>query len=85
MNTTELDRYTQRGHGVSLISNIPQLAVEKKYFKASSTHGCLVGSTIDDELERRLEFLKDTEILFYANVFDSTKKRYHEFLKTLDD
>lgn len=61
------------------------LAVAKKYFKASSTRGYLIGSTINDELERRLEFRKGTEILFYANVIDSTKKRYHEFLKTLDD
>jgi ribosomal protein L40E len=61
------------------------LAVAKKYYTASSCRGYLIGSSIDDELERRLEFRKGSEILFYANVIDSTKKRYHEFLKTLDD
>lgn len=61
------------------------LAVAKKYFKASSTKGYLVGSVIDDELQNRLEFRKGSEILLYANVIDSTKKRYHEFLTTLDE
>jgi hypothetical protein len=61
------------------------LVVAKKYFNAGSARGYLVGSSIDDELERRLEFRKGSDILFYANVIDSTKKRYHEFLKTLDD
>jgi hypothetical protein len=61
------------------------LAVAKKYSKFGSAHGYLVGSLIDEELERRLEFRKGCEILFYANIIDSTKKRYHEFLKTLDN
>lgn len=61
------------------------LAVAKKYFKASSARGYLVGSSIDEELERRLEFRKGSEILFYANVIDSTKKRYREFLNTLEN
>jgi hypothetical protein len=76
------------GHKLD-IDNMNQLetylAVAKKYFKASSARGYLVGSTIDNELERRLEFRKGTEILFYSNVIDSTKKRYHEFLKNLDN
>ena len=61
------------------------LAVAKKYFTFTSARGYLVGSSIDEELNRRLEFRKGTEILFYSNVIDSTKKRYHEFLKTLED
>jgi hypothetical protein len=61
------------------------LAVAKKYFKASSARGYLVGSSIDDELERRLEFRRGSDILLYANVIESTKKRYHEFLKSLED
>ncbi|MEW8495920.1 MAG: hypothetical protein AB2604_19125 [Candidatus Thiodiazotropha taylori] len=60
------------------------LTVAKKYFKATSSRGYLVGSSIDDELSRRLEFRKGSEILLYSNVIDTTKKRYHEFLKTLD-
>lgn len=60
------------------------LSVAKKYFTAKSFRGYLVGSTIDEELERRLEFRRGTQILFYANIIDSTKKRYEEFLKTVD-
>jgi hypothetical protein len=61
------------------------LAVAKKYFKATSARGYLVGSSIDDELERRLEFRRGSDILLYANVIESTKKRYHEFLKSLEE
>lgn len=60
------------------------LAVAKKYFSAKSFRGYLVGSSIDDELERRLEFRRGTQILYYANIIDSTKKRYQEFLKTVE-
>lgn len=75
------------GHKLT-IENMNQLetylAVAKQYSKFTSARGYLVGSSIDEELERRLEFRKGTDILFYANVIDSTKKRYHEFLKSLD-
>ena len=61
------------------------LAVAKTYLKFSSARGYLVGSKIDDELARRLEFRRGCEILLYANIISATKKRYHEFLKSLDD
>ena len=61
------------------------LAVAKKYFKATSMRGYLVGSSTDDELERRMDFRKGSDILHYSNIIDSTKKRYHEFLKSLDE
>jgi hypothetical protein len=61
------------------------LAIAKKYSSFTSARGYLVGSSIDEELERRLEFRKGSDILFYADIIDSTKKKYHEFLKTLDE
>ncbi|MBN1843873.1 MAG: hypothetical protein JW883_16540 [Deltaproteobacteria bacterium] len=61
------------------------MTIAETYLTFRSSRGYLVGSKIDDELKRRLKYRSGFEILFYADIIDSTKKRYHEFLKTLDE
>jgi len=60
------------------------MTIAESYFSFRSSHGYLVGSKIDDEQKKRLKYRSDFDILFYADIIDSTKKRYHEFLKTLE-
>ena len=60
------------------------LTIAEQYFDFRSGHGYLVGSSLDDELKRHLKYRSGFEVLLYANILDGTKKRYHEFLKTID-
>ena len=61
------------------------MTVAEKYFTTRSSKGYLVGAKTDDELRRRLKYRSGFEVLHYADIIDATKKRYHEYLKTLDD
>lgn len=61
------------------------LTIAEQHFSFKTSRGYLIGSKIDDELKRRLKYRSGFEILFYANIIDDTKKRYHEFLKTIDN
>lgn len=61
------------------------LTLAEKYFTFRSGKGYLVGQKSDDELRRRLKYRSGFEILYYADIIDATKKRYHEYLKAIDD
>ncbi|MHA2407217.1 MAG: hypothetical protein ACXACA_02445 [Candidatus Ranarchaeia archaeon] len=61
------------------------MTIAESYLSFRSSRGYLVGSKIDDELKKRLKYRSGFDILFFADIIDSTKKRYHEFLKTLDE
>jgi len=60
------------------------LTVAEKYFNFRSGKGYLVGSKSDDELRRRLKYRTGFEVLYYADIIHGTKKRYHEYLKTIE-
>jgi hypothetical protein len=60
------------------------LTIAEGHFDFRTSRGYLVGSTIGDELKRRLKYRSGFEVLLYTNILDGTKKRYHEFLKTIE-
>jgi len=76
------------GHTLS-VENLNQLeqylVVAEQYKNFSSDEGYLVGSETDDELRRTLKHRSNHfKVLYYSEIIDHTKKRYTEFLKTIE-
>lgn len=61
------------------------LTISEKYFNFNTSRGYLVGSKISEDLRRALKYRKGMEIIPYSNLIDDSKKRYTEFLRSLDD
>jgi hypothetical protein len=61
------------------------IAIAEKHFKFSTFSAYLVGKSASADLKQRLKYRSDRfSILYYSNLLDDTKKRYQEFLKTLE-
>lgn len=61
------------------------MVVAEKYKNYSSYQGYLVGSGTSDELRRTLKHRSSHfKVLHYADILDSTKQRYTEFLKSIE-
>lgn len=62
------------------------IILSKKYQdkKFSSYKGYLVGNSKSVKLEETLEFRKNIEILTFNDLIEDCKKRYNEFLRTLN-
>jgi len=50
------------------------MTVVESYLNFRSSRGYLVGFKIDDEAKRRLKYRSGFDILFFADIIDSTKK-----------
>lgn len=62
------------------------IAIAEKHFKFSTFSAYLVGQSVSPDLKQRLKYRSDRfSILFYSNLLDDTKKRYQEFLKTIEN
>lgn len=59
--------------------------VAEDYKNFSSYEGYLVGAKKDPELERYLKRRSGFKVLFFSDILESTKRRYHEFLKSIYD
>ena len=60
------------------------MIVAEKYTQFRSYEAYLVGQQIDEELKRTLKHRSSSfKILTYVDLIDDTRKRYHEFLETL--
>jgi hypothetical protein len=60
------------------------MTVAETYSNFRSSKGFLVGARTDEELKRRLKYRSGFEVLHYADIIDATRKRYHEYLETLE-
>lgn len=59
--------------------------VAEKYFTFSSYEAYLVGKRIDEDLAKTRKHRSSAfKILTYSDLIDNTKKRYHEFLRSID-
>jgi hypothetical protein len=76
------------GHTLSVedLNQLEQyLVLAEQYKNFSSYEGYLVGSKTDDELRRTLKHRSSHfKVLHYTDIIDDTKKRYTEFLKTVE-
>lgn len=62
------------------------IAIAEKHFKFSTFSAYLVGKSANPDLKQKLKYRSDRfSILFYSNLLDDTKKRYQEFLKTVEN
>lgn len=61
------------------------VAIAEKYFKFSTFSAYLVGKSAGQDVLQRLKYRTERfKVLYYANLLDETKKRYSEFLNTLE-
>jgi len=59
--------------------------VAEKYFTFSSYEAYLVGKRIDEDLAKTRKHRSNAfKILTYSDLINNTKKRYHEFLRSID-
>jgi hypothetical protein len=76
------------GHTLSVddLNQLEQyLVLAEQYKNYSSCEGYLVGTKTDDELRRTKKHRSSHfNVLYYADIIDNTKKRYTEFLKTIE-
>lgn len=76
------------GHTLSVedLNQLEQyLVLAEQYKNYSSYEGYLIGTKTDDELRRTLKHRSSHfKVLHYADIIDDTKKRYTEFLKTIE-
>ena len=59
--------------------------IAEDYKNFSSYEGYLVGSKKDGELERYLKRRSGFKVLFFSDIVESTRQRYSEFLKTIEN
>jgi ribosomal protein L40E len=76
------------GHTLSVddLNQLEQyLVIAEQHKNYSSYEGYLIGSKTDDELRRTLKHRSSHfKVFHYADIIDDTKKRYTEFLKTIE-
>lgn len=58
--------------------------IAEDYKNFSSYEAYLVGAKKDAELDRYLKRRSGFKVLFFSDIVESTRDRYHEFLKTID-
>lgn len=62
------------------------IAIAEKHLKFNTFSAYLVGKGASSDLKQRLKYRSDRfSILYYSNLLDNTKKRYQEFLKTIEN
>lgn len=61
------------------------ILVAESYFQFSSHEAYLVGSKIDPDLTKTMKYRsRSFKILTYADLIDQTKKRYNDYITTVD-
>ena len=75
-------------HGLS-VDDLNQLetytVIAEDYKNFSSYEAYLVGAKEDDELRRYLKRRSGFRVLHYADIVEETRKRYREFLDTIEE
>lgn len=62
------------------------IAIAAKHFKFTTFSAYLVGMKVGADLKDRMQYRSQSfKILHYSNIIDDTKKRYQEFLKTIEN
>ena len=57
--------------------------IAEDYKNCSAYEAYIVGAKKDKELDRYLKRRAGFKVLFYSDIIEGTKQRYHEFLKTI--